>query len=107
MELDAPVVQYVPAFGANGKEAITVRQLPTHTSGLPDGLELWLLEPSPEERLRRVLEVAPERRPDTRYVYSDLVVALLTNGVHPTRDGPPVDGTRQAVANVALTVADA
>jgi len=34
LDLDAPVVRYLPAFGQNGKERVTIRQLLTHTSGL-------------------------------------------------------------------------
>ncbi|MES2217814.1 MAG: serine hydrolase domain-containing protein [Pseudomonadota bacterium] len=37
LDLDAPVAHYWPAFAQNGKSAITVRELLTHTSGLePD-----------------------------------------------------------------------
>jgi CubicO group peptidase (beta-lactamase class C family) len=38
LALDEPVARYVPAFGAHGKDAITLRHLMTHTSGLPDQL---------------------------------------------------------------------
>lgn len=34
VHLDDPVVRYVPEFGANGKEAITVRHLLTHTASI-------------------------------------------------------------------------
>ncbi len=33
LELDAPVARYVPAFGQRGKEAVTVRQLLSHSAG--------------------------------------------------------------------------
>jgi len=36
-----------------------------------------------------------------------LIVVLLTNRVHPTRDGPSINPTRQAVANAALAAAEA
>ena len=37
LDLDAPVVSYLPAFAAHGKGDITIRQLLTHTSGFaPD-----------------------------------------------------------------------
>ncbi|NLD72322.1 MAG: beta-lactamase family protein [Chloroflexi bacterium] len=39
LSLDEPVADLLPGFGAHGKEAITVRHLMTHTSGLPDQLE--------------------------------------------------------------------
>ena len=35
LDLDAPVAQYWPEFGANGKEAVTVRMLLNHSAGLP------------------------------------------------------------------------
>ncbi len=35
LELDAPVAQYWPAFGAGGKQAITVRQAMSHRAGVP------------------------------------------------------------------------
>lgn len=35
IDLDAPVVEYWPEFGAHGKEATQVRHLLGHTSGLP------------------------------------------------------------------------
>lgn len=35
LELDAPVARYWPAFGARGKEAITVRQAMSHRAGVP------------------------------------------------------------------------
>ena len=38
VDVDAPVVKYLPEFGANGKAAkVTVRELLTHYSGLPPG----------------------------------------------------------------------
>ena len=36
--LDDPASKYVPEFGVNGKDLITIRQLMTHSSGLPDML---------------------------------------------------------------------
>ena len=41
IDLDRTVASYIPAFAANGKQAVTVRQLLTHTSGFPAWLPLW------------------------------------------------------------------
>jgi CubicO group peptidase (beta-lactamase class C family) len=41
-ELDAPVASYLPLFAQGGKAAATVRQLLTHTSGLPAWEMLYL-----------------------------------------------------------------
>lgn len=38
IDLDRPAAAYWPAFGANGKADITVRQLMTHYAGLPAGI---------------------------------------------------------------------
>jgi CubicO group peptidase (beta-lactamase class C family) len=35
LDLDAPIARYWPAFGANGKAAITVRDAMSHRAGLP------------------------------------------------------------------------
>ena len=35
VDVDQPVVAYVPEFGANGKDAITVEQVMLHTAGFP------------------------------------------------------------------------
>ncbi len=40
IDVEAPVRRYLQEFAANGKEAVTVRQLLTHVSGLPPGLSL-------------------------------------------------------------------
>jgi CubicO group peptidase (beta-lactamase class C family) len=73
IELNAPVAQYLPAFAANGKGDITIRNLLTHTSGLP-------ADPSPSlctyatnaERWAAVYAVQPFAAPDTHYLYSDM-----------------------------------
>ncbi len=79
LDLDTPVATYLPAFAANGKDAITVRQLLTHTTGLPAWLPLWRDWPTPEARIAAVLDTAPTSTPGTRYVYSDL--NMITAGL--------------------------
>lgn len=41
IDLDSPVIQYLPDFGGDGKERITVRHLCTHTSGLDPKARDW------------------------------------------------------------------
>ena len=38
IKLDEPVQHYIPEFKGDGKETISIRQLLTHTSGLPPGI---------------------------------------------------------------------
>lgn len=67
LTLDEPVAGRVPGFAAGGKDAITVRQLLTHTSGLRP--ELPFYEGGWPQRL---LAEAPVGVPGGGYRYSDL-----------------------------------
>ncbi|HEY6740038.1 MAG TPA: serine hydrolase [Actinopolymorphaceae bacterium] len=90
VDLEAPVASYLPEFAANGKDDITVRQLLTHTSGLPSWMRLWRPYPDKEARIAAVLQVTPQAPPDTRYTYSDL--NLITLGVLVEKvTGEPLD----------------
>ncbi len=40
LQFDDPVIKYLPDFAANGKQAVTIRQLLTHYSGLPEDVSL-------------------------------------------------------------------
>jgi len=35
IDIDVPVMKYIPEFGCGGKEGITIRQLLTHSAGIP------------------------------------------------------------------------
>ena len=72
LALDEPVTQWIPEFAAGGKEAVTLRHLLTHTSGLPDYLQLWKLEATVEARVQRVLRTPLLDPPGTVFRYSDL-----------------------------------
>ncbi|MGJ7441157.1 serine hydrolase [Aquipuribacter sp. MA13-6] len=79
VDLDAPVATYLPAFAANGKGEVTVRQLLTHTAGLPSWLPLHSAYPDRASRLAAVLAAAPVSGPGERYLYSD--IGLITVGL--------------------------
>ena len=76
---DEPVATYLPEFGVNGKESITVAQLLTHTSGLVSWIPLWSRYPDIPSRIKAVMDIAPRTTPGTNYEYSDL--NLITLGV--------------------------
>ena len=90
IDLAQPVASYLPAFAANGKGAITVRQLLTHTSGLPSWMRLWQPYPDREARIQAVLAVAPKAPPQTLYEYSDLNLITLGALVEQV-SGKPLD----------------
>ncbi len=71
MEIDEqwPVVDFIPEFGANGKEDVTVEQLLTHTAGFPNALlgpPQWY---SRSERLACMAQWQLEWAPGSRCQY--------------------------------------
>ncbi|SDD81927.1 serine hydrolase [Actinokineospora iranica] len=90
VRVDERVAAYLPEFGVNGKAAITVEQLLTHTSGLEPFIPLWRDWPDRPARIKAVMDRAPTSPPGTKYVYSDL--NLITLGVLVERlSGQPLD----------------
>lgn len=77
IDLDAPVLRYLPAFSGGLRDQVTVRELLTHRSGLPAGRDLWRRAHSPKEARDMVLETPLEYRPNSAYVYSDLGADIL------------------------------
>lgn len=79
VDLDAPVATYLPEFAAGGKAAVTVRNLLTHTSGLPAFLPFYSSYPTPGRRLAAALAtpVVAGTRPGAQYVYSDIGLISL------------------------------
>ena len=70
IELDAPVSRYWPEFAANGKAAITIRHLMTHTSGLRPGL--GGKGEGREAALEEVCAEKPTAEPGAQFRYSDI-----------------------------------
>ncbi|GAA4421507.1 serine hydrolase domain-containing protein [Actinokineospora soli] len=102
--VDDPVAEHVPEFAANGKAAITVEQLLTHTSGMEPWIPLWRDWPDRDSRLRAALERKPAHPAGTRYVYSDL--NLIALGVLVERvSGQPLDAfvARRVTGPLGLT----
>ena len=77
LKLDRPVIDYVPEFGQHGKEAVTVRQLLLHTSGLPPWRPLYQETESPDEAIDSVMSTYLDTIPGARYAYSDLGAITL------------------------------
>ena len=90
VDLDAPLVRYLPECAGQGRDPITVRHLLTHTSGLPAGIPAtpaW-------HGLPRALELActrtPTDTPGTAFRYSDVNFILLGELVRRV-SGQPLD----------------
>jgi serine-type D-Ala-D-Ala carboxypeptidase len=73
IKLDDAVARYLPEFDVDDKRLITLRQLVTHTSGLPAWRPLYLIAAGDKERaLQTIVREALESPPGTMVRYSDL-----------------------------------
>ena len=73
LTLDSSVSHYLPEFERTDKQMITVRELLTHTSGLPAWRPLYILAEDEAERAAgAIANLDLEYKPGTRVVYSDL-----------------------------------
>jgi len=81
LALDQPATEALPEFGENGKGAVTIRHLLTHTSGLPDMLpenQALREQHAPlAEFVRRVCRLGLEFPPGTRIQYQSMGTATL------------------------------
>jgi CubicO group peptidase (beta-lactamase class C family) len=77
LALDDPVAKTIPAFAARGKHAITLRQVFTHTSGLPAWFPLYTRARDAEEALAVLCDQPLENAPGICVLYSDLGPALI------------------------------
>ena len=73
LTLDSSVSHYLPEFERTDKQMITVRELLTHTSGLPAWRPLYILAEDERERAAgAIANLNLEYKPGTRVIYSDL-----------------------------------
>ena len=76
LQFDDPVAKYLPDFAANGKDKVTIRELLTHYSGLPEDVSLkdsWgLAAPDKAEGIRRAMNATLYGPPGLTFKYSDI-----------------------------------
>jgi uncharacterized protein YbbC (DUF1343 family)/CubicO group peptidase (beta-lactamase class C family) len=77
VRLNDPVAKYLPEFGQNGKDDITVRQLLTHYSGLGPDLDLKTPWEGKETAYRMAWQEAPAQPPGSGFTYSDINFIVL------------------------------
>jgi CubicO group peptidase (beta-lactamase class C family) len=90
VRLNDPVVKYIPEFGENGKDEITVRNLLTHYSGLRPDFDLDPAWQGREAAFRLAFAEKPAYPPGSQFVYSD--TNFITLGALVERvSGTPLD----------------
>ena len=82
IHLDKPAAAYWPAFAANGKGGITIRQLLTHTSGLRAGVSSYGGWSEYDGAMAAIAQDQPVKAPGTQFNYSDVNFIVLGEIVH-------------------------
>ncbi|MGW4486684.1 serine hydrolase domain-containing protein [Amycolatopsis sp. NPDC004368] len=90
LDLDDPLPRHLPAYAGGDKALVTVRQLLTHTSGLPGGTPLYR-EHTTRAALLEAIRTGPLRsEPGTRVEYSSQGFILL-GLIAEVASGAPLD----------------
>jgi len=91
VDLDKPVQVYIPEFKGDGKEAITIRQLMTHTSGLRGDIETRSDWHGQQTAIQKACEEKLLTPPGTAFRYSDINFFLLGEAVQRVTKQPLQD----------------
>lgn len=76
LTLDDLVVRHLSRYAGEGRDAVRLRDLLTHTAGLSPWWPLYCATSDRGEALARVLAMPPERAPGSGHRYSDLGLVL-------------------------------
>jgi uncharacterized protein YbbC (DUF1343 family)/CubicO group peptidase (beta-lactamase class C family) len=82
VRLADPVVQFIPEMKGDGRDAITIEQLLTHTAGFAPDFDLRERWTGYDEALQRLYREPPRNSPGARFVYSDINYIALGEVVH-------------------------
>ncbi len=75
LTLDAPVAEYWPEFAKNDKGDVTIRELLTHTSGLP--AHMAISKSGKKNILNQIVQLNLTNFPGTTFLYSDVNFVVL------------------------------
>ena len=85
-DLDDPVKKFIPQFTGDGRDKVTIRQLLTHVSGLPDQLPENQMLRQRHAQLAEFVERAVRTpllfEPGSQYNYSSMAILLATEVAH-------------------------
>ena len=77
LEIDAPVQRYLPAWTGRNKDRVTIRNLLTHTSGLPADEPYDRITHDPDSVAKLMFATPLDTTPGARVVYSDIGAYIL------------------------------
>ena len=99
------VADFLPGFAGQGRQAVTIAHLLTHTSGLAPDLPLEQVFEGAETAIARTIALPPVAAPGERFVYSDLNFMLLAEIVEQV-GGLPLDRFTEERIFEPLSMAD-
>lgn len=79
IDLDAPVARYWPEFSSHGKQYITIRELLTHTSGLPADVAIPSHKVNKQYAFEQICELQLHHQPGKEFLYSDVNFMVLAH----------------------------
>jgi CubicO group peptidase (beta-lactamase class C family) len=79
LDIDAPVAAYWPDFAKHGKYSVTIRELLTHTSGLPAEIPDQEAISNEDDALVRISRMRLAHAPGTKFLYSDVNFVVLAH----------------------------
>jgi CubicO group peptidase (beta-lactamase class C family) len=92
------VAKYLPAFGANGKQDVTIEQLLLHRGGLPPDNPISDFQGvSAAEAMKRTLQTTLQYEPGTKFKYSDVGFITLGELVHVVSGKPINEFSRENI----------
>jgi CubicO group peptidase (beta-lactamase class C family) len=77
VSLNGRATEYLPEFAGQGRDAITIRHLLTHTSGLPPGISTTGDWQGQSEAFKRACAAEVQSLPGSTFRYSDINFILL------------------------------
>ncbi|HEV2691697.1 MAG TPA: serine hydrolase domain-containing protein [Verrucomicrobiae bacterium] len=77
VKLDAPVKTYIPEFTGDGRDDVTVKELLTHTSGLPPDIETKTDWHGEAEAVKKACAAPLQNKPGTVFKYSDINLFMI------------------------------
>lgn len=97
LSLDDPLVRHIPECAGDGREAITLRHLLTHTSGLKAGIAAKPAWRGTVAALERACREVPTHAPGSFFRYSDINFILLGIVVERASGKPLADYARERI----------
>jgi uncharacterized protein YbbC (DUF1343 family)/CubicO group peptidase (beta-lactamase class C family) len=90
VRLGDPAVKYIPDMKGDGRDAITIEQLLTHTAGFAPDFDLRERWNGYDEAMKRLYREPLRNQPGAHFVYSDINYIALGEVVHRV-SGMPLD----------------